>query len=110
MLWTLGRHAIAALLGKRFLGQIFRNFHTFDLHANIIQKFRVGMYFTHEQFLHVMYALTHNHAKAFTARHLMEKFQCRRTIAKVQFHAACLRFGENTFFITFHHEGHTVGK
>ena len=88
VLRTFGRQAKTALLGKRFLGQVFRDFHTLDFHADIVQKFGIGAIFADKQFLHVTHALTDDHAKAFAARHLVEQFQRRRAVAEVQFQTA----------------------
>ncbi len=71
VLRTFGGESVAALLGKRFLGQVFRNFHPLDLHADVVHEGRVTAEFAREVFLHVAHALTHDHAKAFTSRHLV---------------------------------------
>ena len=85
MLRTFGRQAIAALLGNGFLGHVLGDLHAFDLHADIVHEDRVGAKFAGEVFLHIADALTHDHAKPFAARHLMQQLKSRRAVAEVQF-------------------------
>jgi len=108
VLRTFSGKTVPTLLSKRLFGEVFRDLHAFDLHADVMHKDWVAAEFMSKVFLHVAHTLTNDHAKALTLRHLVNQFKSCRAIAKVQLQPAGMFLVQNTFFVTFHRKGDAV--
>jgi len=74
--------AVAALLGKGFLGNIFGEFQAFGFHADVLHKGHVGAKVLGKAFFHIPDTFADNGPKALPLCHLMDDGQGVEPVAE----------------------------